>query len=84
MRTEQHNLAVAPLQIGGSAAPWLAQLAPDVHADEPVLIVGAGPIGMTAALSLAAFGIRSILLDDDDKLSDGSRDRDPPQRAGGL
>ncbi len=29
----------------------------------PVAIVGAGPIGMTAALALAAYGVRSVLLD---------------------
>ncbi len=40
---------------------------------QPVLIVGAGPTGMTAALDLAHYGIPSILLDDDHKLSDGSR-----------
>jgi 3-(3-hydroxy-phenyl)propionate hydroxylase len=41
--------------------------------DAPVLIVGAGPTGMTAALELAHFGIRSILLDEDHQLSEGSR-----------
>jgi 2-polyprenyl-6-methoxyphenol hydroxylase-like FAD-dependent oxidoreductase len=40
---------------------------------DPVLIVGAGPVGMTAALALAFYGIRSIILDDDNKLSYGSR-----------
>ncbi len=40
---------------------------------QPVLIVGAGPTGMTAALDLAHYGIPSILLDEDHKLSDGSR-----------
>ncbi len=39
----------------------------------PVLIVGAGPTGMTAALDLAYYGIPSILFDQDNKLSDGSR-----------
>jgi 2-polyprenyl-6-methoxyphenol hydroxylase-like FAD-dependent oxidoreductase len=39
----------------------------------PVLIVGAGPTGMTAALDLAHYGIPSIVLDEDHKLSDGSR-----------
>src|SRR5207249_1258845 len=29
----------------------------------PVVIVGAGPIGMTAALVLARYGIRSVLID---------------------
>ncbi len=39
----------------------------------PVLIVGAGPIGMALALGLAHYGIRSLILDDDDKLCDSSR-----------
>ena len=39
----------------------------------PVVIVGAGPVGMTLALGLAQRGIRVVLLDDDDKLSVGSR-----------
>lgn len=41
--------------------------------DAPVLIVGAGPTGMTAALDLAHYGIRSILFDEDHVLSEGSR-----------
>jgi 3-(3-hydroxy-phenyl)propionate hydroxylase len=40
---------------------------------QPVLIVGAGPTGMTAALDLAHYGIPSIVFDEDHKLSDGSR-----------
>lgn len=39
----------------------------------PVLIVGAGPTGMTAALDLAHYGIPSLILDEDHRLSDGSR-----------
>ena len=37
------------------------------------MIVGAGPIGMTAALVLARYGIRSVLLDRKDTFNDGSR-----------
>jgi 3-(3-hydroxy-phenyl)propionate hydroxylase len=39
----------------------------------PVLIVGAGPIGMTAALVLARYGIRSVLIERKDTFNDGSR-----------
>src|ERR1700733_14046982 len=39
----------------------------------PVVIVGAGPIGMTAALVLAQYGVRSVLLDRKDTFNDGSR-----------
>jgi 3-(3-hydroxy-phenyl)propionate hydroxylase len=42
-------------------------------ARHPVLIVGAGPIGMTAALALARYGIRSVLIDRKDTFNDGSR-----------
>ena len=39
----------------------------------PVIIVGAGPIGMAMGLDLDRQGIRSIILDDDNKVSIGSR-----------
>ncbi len=39
----------------------------------PVLIVGAGPIGMSMGLALSRYGIKSLILDDDDKLCDSSR-----------
>lgn len=39
----------------------------------PVIIVGAGPIGMAMGVELAQQGIRSIILDDDNKVSVGSR-----------
>ncbi|MEX2126114.1 MAG: FAD-dependent monooxygenase [Woeseia sp.] len=39
----------------------------------PVVVAGAGPVGMTAALSLARQGIRSVVLDEKDTLNDGSR-----------
>jgi 3-(3-hydroxy-phenyl)propionate hydroxylase len=42
-------------------------------ARHPVVIVGAGPIGMTAALVLARYGVRSVLLERKDTFNDGSR-----------
>src|SRR5215813_13594385 len=39
----------------------------------PVVIAGAGPIGMTAALALARHGIRSVLIDRKETFNDGSR-----------
>ena len=42
-------------------------------APTPVAIVGAGPVGMTAALALAREGVRSVLLDNKATFNDGSR-----------
>jgi 3-(3-hydroxy-phenyl)propionate hydroxylase len=39
----------------------------------PVVIVGAGPVGMVAALSLAREGIRSVLVEARSSFNDGSR-----------
>ncbi|WP_226576948.1 FAD-dependent monooxygenase [Acuticoccus sediminis] len=39
----------------------------------PVVIVGAGPVGLTAAIDLARHGIASVVVDDGDKVSVGSR-----------
>jgi 3-(3-hydroxy-phenyl)propionate hydroxylase len=39
----------------------------------PVVIVGAGPVGLTAAIDLAQRGIASIVLDDADRIGEGSR-----------
>src|SRR5438552_3296145 len=44
-----------------------------VQTKHPVAIVGAGPIGMTAALVLARYGVRSVLLDRKETFNDGSR-----------
>ncbi|HKM61071.1 MAG TPA: FAD-dependent oxidoreductase, partial [Acidisphaera sp.] len=48
------------------------QAAP-VPVRHPVVVVGAGPVGLAAAIDLAQAGINVVLLDDDNKLSDGSR-----------
>lgn len=39
----------------------------------PVIIVGAGPIGLAAALDLAGYGVASVVLDDNNVVSVGSR-----------
>ncbi len=45
----------------------------DLSARQRVVIVGAGPIGMTAALTLAKHGVASVLIDAKDTFNDGSR-----------
>src|SRR5437870_4898595 len=42
-------------------------------AHHPVVIVGAGPVGLAAALDLAKKGHRSVVLDKKSNLSEGSR-----------
>jgi 3-(3-hydroxy-phenyl)propionate hydroxylase len=42
-------------------------------ARHPVVVVGAGPVGLSLAIDLAQRGQRVLLLDNDDRLSTGSR-----------
>jgi 3-(3-hydroxy-phenyl)propionate hydroxylase len=51
-----------------SAAPTDGQ-----PASHPVVVVGAGPVGLATAIDLAQQGVPVVLLDDDNKLSAGSR-----------
>jgi 3-(3-hydroxy-phenyl)propionate hydroxylase len=44
-----------------------------VPAHHPVVVVGAGPVGLTLAIDLAQRGQRVVLLDNDHRLSSGSR-----------
>lgn len=43
------------------------------HERYPVVVVGAGPVGLAAAIELAQSGVPVLLLDDDDTVSMGSR-----------
>jgi 3-(3-hydroxy-phenyl)propionate hydroxylase len=42
-------------------------------ARHPVIVIGAGPVGLCAAIDLAQQGVPTVLLDDDNRLSAGSR-----------
>jgi 3-(3-hydroxy-phenyl)propionate hydroxylase len=42
-------------------------------AEHPIVIVGAGPVGLSLAIDLVQRGQPVVLLDDDDKIGDGSR-----------
>ena len=41
--------------------------------DMRVLIVGAGPVGLAVTLGLARYGVRSLLIETDDSVCEGSR-----------
>ncbi|EGP08400.1 putative 3-(3-hydroxy-phenyl)propionate hydroxylase [Bradyrhizobiaceae bacterium SG-6C] len=47
--------------------------APAQSARHPVVVVGAGPVGLTLAIDLAQRGHAVVLLDDADRIGDGSR-----------
>jgi 3-(3-hydroxy-phenyl)propionate hydroxylase len=42
-------------------------------ARHPVVVVGAGPVGLAAAIDLAQHGVPVVLLDDADRIGEGSR-----------
>ncbi len=42
-------------------------------ARHPVVIVGAGPVGLALAIDLATRGVASVVLDDSDRIGEGSR-----------
>jgi 3-(3-hydroxy-phenyl)propionate hydroxylase len=42
-------------------------------ARHPVIVIGAGPVGLSVAIDLAHQGVPVILLDDDNRVSSGSR-----------
>jgi 3-(3-hydroxy-phenyl)propionate hydroxylase len=58
----KHYAFVAPADLGASRP-----------AHHPILIVGAGPIGLATALDLGRRGYRTVILDDSDTVSIGSR-----------
>jgi len=57
----RYPYAKAPEQLGAAGHRY------------PVVVVGAGPVGLAAAIDLAQSGLPLVLLDDDDTVSVGSR-----------
>ncbi len=56
-------------------AQFAYQRSPDQDrpAHHPVIIVGAGPVGLSLAIDLAQRGVKAVVLDDSDRIGDGSR-----------
>ncbi len=61
---------VQALEFGYVRSPDQDSTTPAAH---PVVIVGAGPVGLSLAIDLAQRGQRVVVLDNDHKLSTGSR-----------
>lgn len=63
--------------VGPAPPPWPYRSTPDARAastpEHEVVVVGAGPVGLTLALDLARRGRKVLLIDDDDTVSRGSR-----------
>lgn len=77
---KREDLSSYPFHGDGAAVQAIEfayQRSPDQDADRPVhhpvVIVGAGPVGLTLAIDLAQRGQRVLLLDNDHRLSIGSR-----------
>ncbi len=62
--------AIQAHQLTYSRSPDQGRDAPARH---PVVIVGAGPVGLSLAIDLAQRGQKVLLLDNDERLSTGSR-----------
>jgi 3-(3-hydroxy-phenyl)propionate hydroxylase len=46
---------------------------PEAGRRRPVVVIGAGPVGLTCAIDLATRGVPVVVLDDDDTVATGSR-----------
>jgi len=62
----------AKTQFGYRRHPDQDRAGDDV-AEHPVVVVGAGPVGLSLAIDLAQRGHRVVLLDDADRIGEGSR-----------
>jgi 3-(3-hydroxy-phenyl)propionate hydroxylase len=60
----------APFRFGYERSADQDALIPARH---PVIVVGAGPVGLTVSLDLAQRGVPVVLLDDADRIGEGSR-----------
>ncbi len=65
--------ALQALTFTARCAPELSAESSAAHERHPVVVVGAGPVGLTLAIDLAQRGQPVVLLDNDCRLSTGSR-----------
>ncbi len=65
-------MAQAKTQFGYRRHPDQDRSGADV-AEHPVVVIGAGPVGLSFAIDLAQRGHRVVLLDDADRIGEGSR-----------
>jgi 2-polyprenyl-6-methoxyphenol hydroxylase-like FAD-dependent oxidoreductase len=65
-------MASSKTQFGYRRHPDQDRAAADV-AEYPVVVVGAGPVGLSLAIDLAQRGQSVVLLDDADRIGEGSR-----------
>jgi 3-(3-hydroxy-phenyl)propionate hydroxylase len=65
-------MAQTRTQFGYRRHPDQDRTGPDV-AEHPVVVVGAGPVGLSLSIDLAQRGQRVVLLDDADRIGEGSR-----------
>src|ERR1017187_5671476 len=73
MGTEPKSMARQPItQFGYRRHPDQDRGDADA-AGYPVVVVGAGPVGLSLAIDLAQRGQSVVLLDDADRIGDGSR-----------
>ena len=61
---------IQAMNFAWSRSPDQDAAAPVRH---PVVVVGAGPVGLSLAIDLAQRGVQVLVLDNDDRLSNGSR-----------
>ena len=75
--TSSASVATDPPAVDYQAVEFAYRASPDQRAAQPVrhevVVVGAGPVGLALAIDLAQRGIAVVLLDDDQRLSTGSR-----------
>src|SRR5512139_2501208 len=73
LRSAGHRLPIAAMDASLFEFHAPPELARGGRSRYPVVIVGAGPVGLAAAIDLGLRGIRTLLIDEDSKLSEGSR-----------